>query len=433
MTSVTIGLIGVGVLFLVFMLRMPVGFAMGFIGFIGYCYLVGVDASLSLLGGAPFLIVSSYTLSVIPLFLLMGEFVFYAGLSRELYDFGQKWLGHLPGGLAMATIAACAGFAAISGSSTATAVTMGTVALPEMKRYKYDDALRTGTVAAGGALGILIPPSIIFVIYGIMAEQSIAKLFFAGFLPGFLLAGLFIITIYILVKKNPRLAQRAAKSSFKERIVGLKATVWVLALFALIMGGMYAGIFTATEAAGIGAFGAFLIGVIRRKLNWQNFIQSIVSAGRTIGMLFIIVIGANLFGYFIAVSRLPIALAEFIVGQGWSPYIIMLFIFVVYLFLGCIMDGIAMILVTVPIFLPMILAVQFDPILFGVLVVIVVEMGLITPPVGLNVYMIAGVAKDVPMGTIFRGIFPFLIAMIVCFWVVALFPQIALFLPSLLK
>lgn len=433
MNSVTIGLIGIAILFLFMMLRMPVGFAMGFIGFLGYCYLGGLDAGLSMLGGASFLIVNSYTLSVLPLFLLMGEFVFQAGLSQELYDFGQKWLGHLPGGLAMATIVACAGFAAISGSSTATAVTMGTVALPEMKRYKYDDALRTGTVAAGGTLGILIPPSIIFVIYGIMAEQSITKLFFAGFLPGFLLAGLFIVTIYILVKRNPNLALPSARSSFKEKIIGFKSTGWVLALFALMMGGMYTGIFTATEAAGIGAFGAFLIGIIRRKLDRRTFIRSIVSAGQIIGMLFMIIIGANIFGYFVAISRLPTALAQFMVGQDWSPYIIMLFIFVVYLFLGCIMDGIAMILLTVPIFLPMILAVHLDPIWFGVLIVIVVEMGLITPPVGLNVFMIAGVARDVPMSTIFRGVTPFLITMIICYWIVVFFPQIALIIPSLMK
>lgn len=433
MNPVLVGFIGTAFLFLLFLLRMPVGYAMGFVGFLGYCLLTSIDGGLSLIGGAPFLIVNSYILSVVPLFLLMGELVFFAGLSRELYDFGQKWLGNLPGGLAMATIAACAGFAAISGSSTATAVTLGTVALPEMKRFKYDDALRSGTVAAGGTLGILIPPSIIMVIYGIMAEVSIAKLFFAGFLPGFLLAFLFMFAIYIQVKIKPTLAQQGAKSTWRERITGFKTTGWVLALFVLIMGGIYAGIFTVTEAAGIGAFGAFLIGLIRRKLSWQNFIHSIVSTGQTTGMLFIIIIGANIFGYFIAVSRLPTALAEFAVTQNWGVFMIILFIFVVYLFLGCIMDGIAMILLTVPIFLPMIEAVNFDPLLFGILVVIVVEMSLITPPVGLNVYMIAGVARDIPMGTIFRGIIPFLIAMVVCFWIVAFFPQIALFIPSLMK
>lgn len=433
MNPVLVGLIGTALLFLLFFLRMPVGYAMGFVGFLGYCVLTTIDGGLSLIGGAPFLIVNSYILSVVPLFLLMGEFVFFAGLSKELYDFGYKWLGHLPGGLAMATIAACAGFAAISGSSTATAVTLGTVALPEMKRFKYDDALRTGTVAAGGTLGILIPPSIIMVIYGIMAEQSIAKLFFAGFLPGFLLAFLFMLAIYIQVKLKPSLAQQGAKSSWRERITGFKITGWVLALFILIMGGIYAGIFTITEAAGIGAFGSFVIGIIRRKLSWKNFIHSIVSAAQTTGMLFIIIIGANIFGYFIAVSRLPVILSEFAVTQSWDVFMIILFIFVVYLFLGCIMDGIAMILLTIPIFLPMIEAVNFDPILFGILVVIVVEMSLITPPVGLNVYMIAGVCRDVPMGTIFRGIIPFLIAMIVCFWIVAFFPPIALFLPTFVK
>jgi len=432
MTPFTIGIIGIVVLFLLFLIRMPVGFAMGLVGFLGYSYLVNLNAGLTLAGQTPYLIVASYTFSVVPLFLLMGEFSFFAGLSAELYDFTYKWMGHLPGGLAMATIAACAGFAAISGSSTAGAVTMGTISLPEMKTYKYEPSLATGCVAAGGTLGILIPPSMIMIIYGIIAEQSIAKLFFAGFIPGFLLSALFMLTIYLLIKRNPSLAQRGEKSSWKDRMVGFKSTGWVLALFILIMGGMYAGIFTATEAGGVGAFGAFIIGVSRRKLDRQKFIYSLVDTGRTAGMLFIIVIGAIFFGYFLAVSRLPTLLAEFVIGLGLSRYVVLLIIFLVYLFLGCIMDGIAMILLTVPIFLPMIEGVGFDAIWFGIVVVLVVEMSLITPPVGLNVYVLSGVAKDVPMSTIFRGILPFLAAMIVCFLIVVAFPQIALWLPGLL-
>ncbi len=433
MTPFTVGIIGIIVLFILFLLRMPVGFAMGLVGFLGYSYLVNLTAGLTLAGQTAYLTVASYTFSVVPLFLLMGEFAFFAGLSAELYDFTYKWLGHLPGGLAMATVAACAGFAAISGSSTAGAVTMGTISLPEMKKFKYEPSLATGCVAAGGTLGILIPPSMIMIIYGIIAEQSIAKLFFAGFLPGFLLAGLFMLTIYILVKRNPTLALRGQKSNWKERFAGFKTTGWVLALFILIMGGMYAGIFTTTEAGGIGAFGAFVIGIARKKLDWQKFIFSLVETGRTAGMLFIIVIGAIFFGYFIAVSRIPTLLAEFVTGLGLSRYVVLLIIFVVYLFLGCIMDGIAMILLTVPIFLPMVEAVGFDAIWFGIVVVLVVEMGLITPPVGLNVYVLSGVAKDVPMATIFRGIIPFLAAMIICFIIIVAFPQIALFIPGLLK
>jgi len=310
MTPFATGLIGTAVMFLLFLLRMPVGFAMGLIGFLGYSYLVDWNAGFTLLGQTPYLVVASYTFSVVPLFLLMGEFSFYAGLSAEMYDFTHKWLGHLPGGLAMATIAACAGFAAISGSSTAGAVTMGTISLPEMKKYKYAPSLATGCVAAGGTLGILIPPSMIMIIYGIIAEQSIAKLFFAGFIPGLLLSGLFMLTIYLLVKRNPFLALRGTKYSMRERLAGFKSTGWVLALFLLIMVGLYAGVFTATEAGGVGAFGAFVIGVARRKLNRQNFIHSLVDTGRTAGMLFIIVIGAIFFGYFLAVSRVPTLLAE---------------------------------------------------------------------------------------------------------------------------
>lgn len=432
MTPFTIGLIGTGIMFLVMILGMPVGLAMGFIGFLGYCYIVGLDAGLANLGQVPFDTVYTYSLSVVPLFVLMGSFAFHSGLSRELYDLGHKWVGHWPGGLSMATIVACAGFAAISGSSTAAAATMGTVALPEMKRYKYDPGLATGTVAAGGTLGILIPPSIILVIYGIIAEQNIAKLLIAGFLPGFLLAALFMLAIYIVVKRNPGLAVPGARSSFKERMVGLKSTIWVLALFVLVMGGLYLGVFTPTEAGGVGAFGAFVIALARRQLTWRTFMDSLVTTGRTVGMIFIIVIGAMLFGYFLAVSRVPTELADFVMGLGLSPYLVLLCVFVVYLFLGCIMDGLAMILLTVPIFFPLIIGAGFDPIWFGIIMVLVVEMAMITPPVGINVYVISGLAKDVPMWTIFRGIVPFLVAMIICFILVTAFPQIALFLPSLM-
>ena len=432
MTPFTIGLIGTGIMFVIMMLGMPVGLAMGFMGFLGYCYMVGLDAGLANLGQVPFDTVFNHALSVVPLFVLMGAFAFHSGLSRELYDLGYKWVGHWPGGLSMATIVACAGFAAISGSSTASAATMGTVALPEMKRYKYEDGLATGTVAAGGTLGILIPPSIILVIYGILAEQNIAKLLIAGFLPGFLLAVLFMLAVYIIVKRNPGLANPGAKSSFKERLAGLKGTIWILILFVVIMGGMYLGVFTPTEAGGIGAFGAFAIALARRKLTWRIFMNSLVETGRTVGMIFTIVIGAMLFGYFLSVSRVPTGLADFVMGLGLSPYLVLLCIFVVYLFLGCIMDGLAMIILTVPIFFPLIIAAGFDPIWFGVIMVLVVEMAMITPPVGINVYVISGLAKDVPMWTIFRGIVPFLAAMIICFILVTAFPQIALFLPSLM-
>ena len=433
LNSTTAGLVGLGILVILLFSGLHVGLVIGLVGFLGMAYLSGGSAALGVLRTVPYTTVASYGMSIVPLFILMGSFSFHSGLSTDLYWTTYRWLGRLPGGLAMATVFACAGFAAASGSSLATAATLGTVALPEMRRYKYDDRLATGSIAAGGTIGILIPPSVVLVIYAILTEQSIGKLFLAGFIPGVLEAVFYVATIYILCKHNPLLGPVGAKTSFKEKVISLKNTWGIIVLFALVMGGIYTGIFSPTEAAGIGAMGAFLFALGRRKLTWQNFTASIMETGKATSMTFLILIGAMFFGYFLAVTRLPFTMAEFASGLAVNRYIILMAILAIYFFLGCIMSSIAMVLLTVPIFFPVIVALGFDPIWFGIIIVRVVEIGVITPPVGLNVYIIYGVAKDVPLYTIFRGVIPFLIADFCHVALLIMVPQISLFLPSLMN
>jgi len=424
-----IGIIGIAIMFLFLALRLYIGVAMALVGFLGFSYLSGISPGLSLFGMVPYQTGSFYTFSIIPLFVLMGQFAFYSGMSEDIYRAVHKWIGHFPGGLGMATILGCAGFAAISGSSLATAATMGTVALPEMRKYKYNEGLATGSVAAGGTLGILIPPSIGFVIYGILTEESIGRLLLAGILPGILLAGLYMLTIYIICKRNPEMGPPGAKTSFKEKLLSLTGIWGMLLLFALVMGGIYAGIFTPIEAAGVGACGALLIAVLRKRMNLTLIIKCLQDTLQTTAMIFLILIGAEIFTLFLGVSKLPMLLADVIGGLPFPRYLILTIILLLYVVLGCVLDGIAMIVLTIPVIFPVITAVHFDPIWFGVLMVIVLEMGLITPPVGLNVFIIKGVAKDIPLRIIFRGVVPFLFASVVAIALIMLFPQIALYIP----
>ena len=430
MTSLALGYIGIAVLIVLLFSGIHIGVAMGLIGFFGLAYLSGWEAALSVLGAVPFTTFGDYGLSVIPLFMLMGAFCFYAGISTDLFNTVHKWLGHFRGGLAMATVGACAGFAAVSGSSLATAATMGTVALPEMKKYNYDPALATGSIAAGGTIGILIPPSVILIIYAVLTEQSVGKLFLAGFIPGVLEAIFYIGVIYIICKINPHMGPPGPRTTFIEKIVALKSTWIVFLLFAMVIGGLYFGVFSPTEAAGVGAGGAFVFAFARGRLNWRNFRDSLVETTRTVAMIFVIILGAMIFGYFLAVTRLPFKLADFIGALPVSPYVIIILILVLYLFLGCVMDAMGMILLTVPILFPLTVKLGFDSIWFGIIIVRVFEMAAITPPVGMNVFVIKGVAGDVPMGTIFRGIIPFLMADVVHITLLVAVPQIALFLPG---
>jgi tripartite ATP-independent transporter DctM subunit len=433
MSPTLIGIIGLVLLVIVLFSRMPVGFVMAFLGFLGFSYMVSLEAGLSLLAKDIFAIFGSYSLTVVPLFVLMGQLAFHAGISRRLYDSAYTFMGHWPGGLAMATIGACAGFAAICGSTNASAATMATVALPEMKRYGYDMKLATGTVAAGGSLGILIPPSVIFIIYGIMTEQSIGKLFASGIFPGILLAGLFILTIYIWTRFRPGLGPRGPRTSLAEKLRSLLGLVEMLILFGLVMGGLFKGFFTPTEAGAIGAFATLLLAVVRRQIRWQGFLQALVETTRISCMVLVIVTGATVFGHFLAITRIPFELAGWVKGLPLPAWGIMGVIIVIYLIGGCFMDSLALILLTIPIFFPVAVSLGYNPIWFGVIIVMVTEMGVITPPVGVNVYVVSGVAKEIPLEVIFKGILPLLLALIVAVILMVIFPQIALFLPSFMR
>ncbi len=433
MSVTTIGIIGVIVLVIFLFSRMPVGFVMGFLGFIGFSYVVNLEAGLSLIARDVFEVFSSYGLTVVPLFVLMGQIAFHSGISRRLYDSAYVLVGSRKGGLAMATVAACAGFSAISGSTNATAATMATVTLPEMKRYKYDMSLATGTVAAAGSLGILIPPSVIFIVYGILTEQSIGKLFAAGIFPGILLSILFILVIYLRVQRNPSLAPAGPKTPWREKIRSFAGVLETLLIFIMVMGGIFFGIFTPTEAASAGAFLTILLSLIRKQLTWQGFIQSLADTTRISCMVMVIVTGAVIYGHFMAVTRIPYDLAAWVGSLPLPRQAVMMVIVLLYLFGGCFMDALAMIMLTIPIFFPVAQALGFDPIWFGVVIVLISEMGVITPPVGVNVYVVFGVAKDVPLEVIFRGVLPMVLALLVCNIILLFFPQIALFLPSLMR
>ncbi len=431
MNPAAIGIIGIALLIIFFVLRMPIGFAMAMVGFVGFSYLVSPSAGLGVLARDMFYTFSSYSLTVIPMFVFMGCIASGAGMSKRLYDAGYLTLGRLRGGLAMATIAGCAGFAAICGSTNACAAAMGKVALPEMKRYNYDDSLATGTVSAAGSLGILIPPSTIFIVYGIMTEQSIGKLFIAGVFPGLILAALFIATVYLICLRNPSLAPAAAATSWKEKLDGLAGIGEMLVLFILVISGLFLGWFSPTQAGGAGAAGALLISLARRQLTWQHFLDAVKDTLRITCMIMVIVAGATVFGHFMAVSEIPLVLADWVSALALPPMAVMAVIILIYLLGGCFMDSLAMIMLTVPIFYPAVMALGFDPIWFGVIMVLVVEMGVITPPVGINVYVVKGIADGVPLETVFKGVWPFLLAELVMAGILMLFPKIATFLPGL--
>ncbi len=433
MSLTTTGIIGIIALVILLYSKMPVGFAMGFVGLIGFSHVVNFNAGVNLLARDVWDVFSSYNLTVIPLFVFMGQIAFFSGISRRLYDSAYVLLGHRRGGLAMTTVGACAGFSAICGSTNATAATMATVALPEMKRYGYDMGLATGTVAAAGSLGILIPPSVIFIVYGILTEQSIGKLFAAGILPGILLCFLFLITIHLRVMINPSLAPPGPRTGFREKFRSFAGVLETLILFALVMGGIFWGFFTPTEAAATGAFLILLIALVRGQLSWQGFAEAIADTTKISCMIMVIVTGATIFGHFMAITRIPYELAEYVGSLPLPRHAIMGMIILVYLAGGCFMDALAMIMLTIPIFFPVVQTLGFDPIWFGVVIVLITEMGVITPPVGVNVYVVYGVAKDVPLEKIFKGVFPMLLALLVCNVILILFPQIALFLPSLMK
>ncbi|MBW1801939.1 MAG: TRAP transporter large permease [Deltaproteobacteria bacterium] len=431
MDPLLIGIIGICILIILLFSGLPIGAGMSLVGFFGFAVLVGFVPALGLLKTVPYTTFSEHGLSVIPLFILMGTFAFAAGMSEDLFNAVYAWIGQFRGGVAQATIVACACFAAISGSSLATAATLGAIALPEMRKYKYDDGLATGAIAAGGSIGILIPPSVILIIYGIITEQSIGKLFLAGFIPGIMEALFYLFTIWYLTFFKPHHGPKGPKTTFKTKLKALKKTWEVVVLFIVVIGGIYTGVFTPTEAAGVGAFGTFFFALVKGRLDWENFKESLVNTVRTCGMIFFIVLGAMIFGYFLSVTRIPSELSSAVGDLPVNRYVILGIILIIILALGCIMDSMAIVLLTIPVFYPMIIKLGFNPIWFGILVVRATEMGLITPPVGMNVFIIRGIS-GVPIKTIFRGVFPHLIADALQVIALVIFPQITLFLPNLM-
>ncbi|MFZ7127667.1 MAG: TRAP transporter large permease [Desulfobacterales bacterium] len=426
------GIVGIAVLLVLFMLKMPVAFSMAFVGFAGFAYLNGIESALTLLAQDIFETLSSYPLSVIPMFILMGSLAYASGISQRLYRTCYTWLGQFRGGLTVATVVACSGFAAICGSTAATAATMGSIALPEMKKYKYDDKLATGTVAAAGTLGILIPPSTVLIVYGILTEESIGKLFVAGILPGAIMTLFFIFVVVLLCLRNPEIAPPGPRTNLKEKIVSLGGIIEAIILFALTIGGLFLGWFSPTQAGAIGAFGAFLIGLFRRKLELVKTVDALKDGLRTSCMVLFIIVGAAVFGHFLAISGIPFVLADWVGNLPIPPMAIMAVMVCIYFVGGFFMDSMALIVVTIPIFFPIVTRFNFDPIWFGVIVVMVGEMGVITPPVGVNVFVIKGIAPLVPLHVIYRGILPFLAAIILLTILLMIFPEIATFLPNLI-
>ena len=431
MSTDAVAITGFIALFALMLLRVPVGIAMGTVGVLGFGYMIGdIGPALKLLAQSPIRTATDAEFAVIPLFLLMGGFASASGMSRELFRASNTFLGHLRGGLGIATIVACGGFAAICGSSVATAATFSKVAYPEMRQYGYPQSFATGVIAAGGSLGIMIPPSTVFAVYGLITEQDIGKLFIAGILPGLLAVGMYIATINIIAFLRPGFLPAAPRHSWGERIQAARDVWAVVLLFVFIIGGLYGGLFTATEAAGMGAGGALIISVLRRKLSRADFWRCLIESLRTTAAVFTILIGALIFGYFLTITQVPQKVTEFLTGLGLGPYGVLVLIMLMYLVLGCIMDAMAMIILTIPIVFPVIKTLGFDPIWFGVIIVMTVELGLIHPPVGMNVFVIKSVVKDVKLSTVFYGVLPFVVTDICRLAILIALPILATWLPS---
>lgn len=432
MSDVTIAVLGIVFMFLLMLLRMPVGFAMFFAGFVGFSIVVSPRAAVSILSTDIWAGFASYSLGVIPMFVFMGQIAFRTGVTENLYSAAYKWVGHMKGGMAATTIAASTAFAAICGSNAATTATMGTIALPEMKRFNYSPMLSTGSVAAGGTLGVVIPPSVVLIIIAIQTEQSIIRLFVANIIPGLLLAGLFMLTVILVCMKYPHLGPAGPKSAFMEKIRSLSGVVEPLVLFFLVIGGLYAGWFTPTEAGAAGSFGALVISLVQRKLSWDNFSLAIMDTLRISAMVMILVGGAVAFGRFLTVTRLPYVLAEWAVDLPISSLFILLIIIFIYIIGGAVMDALGFLTLSIPIFFPLAMALGYEPIWYTVLICIITTMGAITPPVGINAFIVKGLDPEVPMEEIFKGVGLFMLAYIITIVLLILFPQIAMFLPRLL-
>jgi C4-dicarboxylate transporter, DctM subunit len=425
-----VAVLGFVVLFALMLLRVPVGMAMGLVGVTGYAYLSGGAPALKLVGQTSMRTVTSYQFGVIPMFLLMGAFVSHSGISRELFRAANTFVGHRRGGLGLATIVSCGGFAAISGSSVATAATFSAVAYPEMRRYGYPQSFATGVIAAGGTLGAMLPPSTVLAVYALITQQDVGKLFQAGILPGLLAMTMYMLTIAVIVRVRPNYLPTVPKASWEDRLAGIR-DVWApLLLFVLVIGGLYGGVFTPTEAGGMGAGGAFILGTLRGRLGKAEIRASLLQATRTAAAVFTVLIGALLFGYFLTITQVPQKVTVFLTGLGVGTYGVLALIMLMYLVLGCLMDALAMIILTVPIIFPVVTALGFDPIWFGIIIVMTVELGLIHPPVGMIVFVIKSVIDEVTFSSIFKGVLPFIATDILRLIILITFPIIALWLPS---
>ena len=431
MSEIVVGIVGLGVVLGLFLTGIELGFAMAIVGFVGFAYIKSLDAAFNLLAQDVFDVFASYGFTVIPLFVLMGQIAFNAGIAKRLYDASYKFIGHIPGGLAMATVVGATAFKAICGSSPATVATFASVAVPEMDRYGYSKKLSTGIVATVGTLGILIPPSVTLIIFGMITEQSIGRLFLAGIVPGLIISFFFIAVIYGWCKINPSIGPKGLRSTWKERFVALPEVTWVVIIFLLVIGGLMKGFFTPAEAGSVGTFGVLLLALLKKDMNFKRFVKSVGESLSTACMVLMLIAGSTILGHFLAVTKIPMLAADWVVQLPLNRYIIVILISLIYQVGGSFIDDLAFMILATPIFFPAILKLGFDPIWFGIIIAITVMIGAVIPPVALCVFVVRNITK-VPFGVIYSGVYPFLISLIVCGILLFLFSQIALFLPSVL-
>ncbi len=434
MSLTLVGILGIVILLLIlFLFGMPVGFAMTLVGFCGFCYVVSYKAGINMISSVLWETYSKYGLTVIPLFIFMGQVAFRSGINEKLYFAAYRWVGHIRGGVAMATVMACAAFASICGSNAATAATMTTVALPQMDKFGYNKKLSTGAIACGSTLGVVIPPSVVLIIIGLSTEQSIAKLFYGGIGAGLLLCFALMLTIYVVCRIHEEWGPTGPKTTLAEKMKSLFGAGEMLTLFFLVMAGLYFGIFTPTEAGAAGSFLALMLVTIQRRLTWKNFLASITDTMRVSCMVIMIIAGAMIFGRFLTVTRIPYDVADWVVGLDMPNIVIMAVIFFIYIIGGAVMDALALLLITIPIFFPVAVELGYDPIWFGVTITVVTTLGAVTPPVGATTYIVGGMAQDTTLEQVFKGVTYFLPAYIICILVLMLFPSIILFLPNLIR
>ncbi|MCX5811988.1 MAG: TRAP transporter large permease [Proteobacteria bacterium] len=429
MNEITIGIIALTVLLLLFATGIELGFAMALIGFAGFAYLNGIQPAMQLVGRDIYDVITNYGYTVFPLFILMGQIGFNAGIAVRLYDAAHKFVGHIPGGLAMATVLGATGFKAICGSSAATSATFASVAVPEMDRYGYDRRLSTGIVATVGTLGCIIPPSVVLIVFGIITEQSIGKLFLAGIIPGLIIAFFFLAIIYAWAKIDPKVAPMSERSTWKERIRSLPEVAWILLVFCLVVGGIMAGFFTPTEAGAMGTFAVLVLAIAKRNMNFKGYVKSVTDALRTAGMILMLITGSVVLGHFIAVTNIPQNTADWLVSLPLNRYLILILICFVYEIGGSFIDDLAFMILATPIFYPAILKLGFDPIWFGIVIGVVVMIGVVIPPVAVCVFVVKNITKE-PMGRIYKGVTPFLLSLVAVWGLLFIFPQLALWLPS---